>query len=148
MENFLGKLLATVDFSFLEQHRSLEEWNDHLLDLFKWLNESEKDKLKDDFLHVALLNDNQIFYKKTHNERIEIYQNLSQLKPDNDRQLIVIFVNSKERAVDNDLVSNFIQKLIDFLKQKKIQNRILNVRNKSFSDNYSVLNSVFEIVLG
>ena len=123
--DILDDPLAMVEFKFLEQLQSVKEWNNSLFEIFLWLDQIECDLLLHDLLHVILLNDVHIFFKKRGEKKIGIYQNFLTLKPEISKQLIVICSKKEISYQVKHLIPKFIESLLKYLDEKKIKNQLL-----------------------
>lgn len=123
--NMLENPLAVVELDFLEQLQVVKEWNDHLFEIFQWLGKVEDTLLRHNQLHVFLLNDDHIFYKKRIEKKIGIYPNFFTLKPEDSKQLIVVCSNKEISKQIKDSIAVFVDALLEFLEDKKIKNQIL-----------------------
>ncbi|MCL1990149.1 MAG: hypothetical protein FWG67_04585 [Defluviitaleaceae bacterium] len=140
--------LATIEFNFLEQLQFVKEWNNHLFEIFKWLDEVEDKLFKHNQLHVILLNDDHIFFKKKGEKKIGIYQNSLTLKPEVSKQLIVI---CSEREISNQVknsITTFIESLLRFLKEKKIESQVLPESYMTQLSESLAVEQMIEVLIG
>ena len=123
--NILKSPLAMVEFNFLEQLQFVKGWNNHLFEIFQWLDEVEDRLLQHNQLQVILLNDDHIFFKKKGEKKIGIYQNFLTLKPEISKQLIVTCSKREVSKQVKDSITKFIESLLKFLEERKIKNQVL-----------------------
>jgi len=103
--------------SFLEHLNAIDSYNSGLFDIFSWLGNMEKetDELKQ--VHFAVINDEQIFYKDYDESSIGIYENTWHIKPEKNKQLLVIIKDNKNQ--NQAFITRIISSLLQFLTDKK-----------------------------
>jgi len=146
--NILEKPLAVIEFNFLEQLQFLKEWNNHLFEIFQWLDEMEGILLQHDQLHAILLNDDHIFYKKKGEKKIGIYQNILTLKPEVSKQLILICSKREISSQVKNLITTFIEALLKFLKERKIKSQVLPVSYMLQLNESLAVEQMIEVLIG
>ena len=146
--NILGSPLAMVEFSFLEQHKSVEGWNNSLFEIFQWLDEMENTLLQHQELQVILLNDEQIFFKKRGEKKIGIYKNSFSLKPKVGKQLIVTCSENEKSNQVKDLITTFTESLLKFLEEKKIKNQVLSKSSTASLGGSLAVEQMVEVFIG
>ncbi|MCL2559748.1 MAG: hypothetical protein FWE07_04610 [Turicibacter sp.] len=122
MIDLLGTPFATVEFDFLEQHANIEEWNNTLYEIFKWVHELESHNEK---CNIAFLNGFHIFYKEPYKKRINIYENKSNIKPKVNKQLIIV--------LDADSHSSFKEEIVKILASQNVKYKIVNQKIEQIS---------------
>ena len=148
LQQLLGKKLAAIEFDFLEEIHSIEEWNDDFFDIFKWLDNVEKEYLHDEHLQVILLNDNQIFFKEIGKKKIKIYKNSLTIKPKENKQLILIFSTNNIANHSKEKRTRFIELFLKFLEEKNIVSQVIDEQfTLQFEDNLE-LEKIIEILIG
>lgn len=127
MEKLFGNKLAVVEFDFLERVGTVEEWDSRFFELFKWIDDVEKNHEQSVDLHFMLFNDQVIFYKERNRERIGIYENQLPITPPKKKQLLTVCFN--QTKMDQERTEIFTANLLTFLQEAKIKNHVLMEKN-------------------
>jgi len=148
VQQLFGRELAVIEFDFLEKINSVEEWNDDFFDIFKWLDDVEKEYLYDGHLHVILLNDNQLFFKEVGEKKIKIYKNSFIVNPKEKKQLIVIYSARDMSNQSRESRTRFIKLFLKFLEEKSIESRVVHDQFMPQFGDHLELVKIIEILIG